>query len=280
MGEALSTALASLLVSSPANGWIFFIRADQIEYINTVYGRDEGDTTFRRIGEILAAAAPLQLYRHAGPVFAAMLTGNTAQALETAERFRKSVAESTELVEPFSVSVALLSTDEVDDREEVFSLGVSRLTNARRRGGNTVSAVSHAEEEDAYSSGTVIVIDPEIEMLTVLIREIESRGLTVMTTTDGLEALQMVSQFTPDVIVSEINVPKIGGFELRAKLREFEELGDIPYVILSHRQNDDLIREAAALQIVHYHKKPVSALLIAELVTNLAATRHHRETFA
>lgn len=276
----MTTALASLLASSPTNGWMLFIRVDQIEYINTIYGRDEGDITFRRIGEILLAAAPLPLYRHVGPVFAAMLTGDTARALEVAELYRKSVAESTELVEPFSVSVALLSSDEVDDQDEVFSLAASRLTNARRRGGNTVSAVSHTEDEDDYTSGTVVVIDPEIEMLTVLIREIESRGLTVMTTTDGLEALQLVSQFTPDVIVSEISVPKIGGFELRAKLREFEELGDIPFIILSHRQNDDLIREAAALQIVHYHKKPVSALLIAELVTNLAATRVHGETFA
>lgn len=127
------------------------------------------------------------------------------------------------------------------------------------------------------ASGTVLLIDPDVESLVALVREIESRGFGVLTASDGLEGLQIVSQSVPDVVVSEVTVPHIGGFELRTRMRQSADLTLVPFVLLSHRRNDDLIREASALRILHYYQKPVPVVLIAELVKNLALARFHVE---
>jgi CheY-like chemotaxis protein/GGDEF domain-containing protein len=278
-GFPTGNSLDNLIRETPSNGWAFFIRVDQIEHVNSVYGREEGDATFRRVGEIVSNTAPRPMYRGSGPVFVTTLIGDTADSLALAETLRKRVADSTELIEAMSVSVALVPADEASEVADIYASATRRLENARRRGGNTIAAVAYEGDEDDYTAGTVLIVDPDIEVLTVLIREIESRGITVLTSEDGLEALQIVSQFAPDVVISELSVPKIGGLELRSRLRNLEQIGNVPFVLLSHRQTDDLIREAASLRILHYYRKPVPALLIAELVHNLIRNRVEGERF-
>ncbi|SIQ27572.1 diguanylate cyclase (GGDEF) domain-containing protein [Alkalispirochaeta americana] len=276
-GSALEKAIQNLVEHNTSNGWILFIHVDRIEYINTFYTRKEGDETLYRIAQILSRIESSHLYRFAGPIFVMTLTGNTAKALDVAEQLRRAVGDSTELIENLTVSIGLVAADEAESAMKIQDIALDRLKTARRRGGNTICAISHSDEDSEYSSKTVLLVDPESDMLTVLIREIENKGFSVITAQDGLEALQVVSQISPDVIISELTVPKLGGFELRARLRQSEELGAIPFVLLSHRWNDELIREASSLRILHYHQKPLSAVHIAELVKNLAVGRFREE---
>lgn len=273
-GPALRLALDELVAGTATGTWLMFIRIDRIEYINSHYGRETGDETLHRVAQILLRTADSgNLHRGAGPLFVLLFTGDSPAALATAERIRKSVAESAELIEPLSVSIALVAGDEADSAETLEDIAESRLQIARRRGGNTVCAVSYADNDSDFSSGVILVVDPDVTALGVLIREIEAKGFTVMTATDGLEALQLISQFAPDVVISELTVPKLSGFELRVRLRQSEELAVIPFVLLSHRWTDALIRQASSLRILHYYQKPVSAVMVAELVKNLAGPR-------
>lgn len=251
-----------------------FVRVDRIEYINNHYGRETGDETLNRIAQIVSRAAPsADIYRADGPLFALLFSGDVAAALAAAEQIRKSVAESRELIEPLSVSIALVEGQDADSPEGLEEIAYARLQIARRRGGNTVCAVSYSDDDAPFSSGVILVVDPELDALGVLIRELEAKGYSVMTASDGLQALQMISQFAPDVVVSEITVPKLSGFELRTRLRLSVELAAIPFVLLSHRRTDELVRQAASLRILHYHQKPVSVVMVAELVKNLAGPR-------
>ncbi len=275
-GKAFDDVLDTLVSQSREDGWALFIRLDRIEYINLTYGRDEGDETLKSVAETIGHATDVALYRHDGPILVAILHGDTGYVFETAERIRKEIANSSELVEPVSVSIAVISADEGDDRVSVENIAFSRLLNAQRRGGNVVVAVSHVEDDGEGTLGFVLIVDPDVDTLGILIREIESLGLGVLTATDGMEALQLVSQYAPDVIITEINVPKLSGLELRTKMRSISSFGEIPFILISHRQTDELIREAASLGILHYHRKPVRAVLIAELVRILAASRFQK----
>lgn len=276
-GALLDQAITEATTRSPEQAWILFARVDRIEYINTHYSREEGDEVLFRVSRLLTETVPVQLFRYEGPIFAIVTDGDTGHALALAERIRKAVAEFSELIESLTVSIALVGGDEADSAEALEDLALDRLQTARRAGGNTVSAVSAEEETDQYSSGTVLLVDPDAELLTVLIREVEARGYSVITAGDGMEALQQVTQISPDVIISELTVPKIDGLELRARLHRTEQHGSVPFILLAHRRNDQLIREAAALRILHYHQKPTSAVLIAELVHNLAQGRFRPE---
>ncbi len=273
-GPALRRALEELVAGTSSAHWLMLMRIDRIEYINSHYGREEGDETLHRIARIISRTAHSdELYRADGPLFALLFAGDVPAALAMAERIRKSVAESQELIEPLSVSIGLVEGLDADSATALEEIAQSRLQIARRRGGNTVCAVSYSDDDTPYSSAVILVVDPEVDALGVLIRELEAKGFSVMTATDGLEALQMISQFAPDVVISELTVPKLSGFELRARLRQSEELAAIPFVLLSHRRTDELVRQAASLRILHYHQKPVSVVMVAELVKNLAGPR-------
>ncbi len=269
-GAILERALQNLIDQHVSDAWVIFIRVDRIEYINSYHGRDTGDEIIYRISKILGRTEASLLYRYDGPIFVLLFIGNTERAIDLAERLRKAIAESTELVEPVSASLGLVSIDEVESGQEIRDLAMQRLRSARRRGGNAVCAVSYNEADTDQSSGIVLLVDPEADSLGVLIREIETRGFAVLTAYNGIEALQLASQIAPDVIISELSVPKLSGFELLRKLRQSEELGRIAFVLLSHRRNDQLIREAAGLGILHYFQKPTSAVQVAELVRNIA----------
>jgi PleD family two-component response regulator len=93
--------------------------------------------------------------------------------------------------------------------------------------------------------------------------------MSVVTATEGVEAMQVVSQIVPDVILAEVTVPKLDGFALKERLSRSSELSSIPFVIISHRKNDALIQRAASLGILHYYRKPLSSVEVSGLVRNL-----------
>lgn len=63
-------------------------------------------------------------------------------------------------------------------------------------------------------------------------------------------------------------VPKIGGFEIRERLLQFTELKKIPFIVVSHRKNDETILRAFNLEIDYYFKKPYNIIELIGLLTN------------
>jgi response regulator RpfG family c-di-GMP phosphodiesterase len=96
-----------------------------------------------------------------------------------------------------------------------------------------------------------------------------------VTAEEGVEAMQVVNQIVPDAIISEITVPKMDGFALKERLGRSSEMSRIPFVLLSHRKNEDLIRRAASLGILHYFQKPVPTVELAGVVGNLVVQEAH-----
>ncbi|TVQ95441.1 MAG: response regulator [Spirochaetaceae bacterium] len=263
-------ALAREITHSPNELWVFAASIDRIDVLNQQYGRSAGDDVLAGVARIIGERAGELMFRYDGPVFIGIIRADVMEVLGIAEAIRRSIHEATHFVEPLSVSVGLVSGSEVEDAEELEQQATSRMRIARRRGGNQVCASGPSESESGLATGTVVIVDPAVEMLDALIRELESGGLTVVSVDDGLEAMQLVTQLAPQVIITEVSVPKIGGLALRDRLRTIEGLSGIPFILMSHRKNDDLIREAAALGILHYFRKPVSAVEIGALVQNLA----------
>ena len=267
---AFRAALAGEVTVSPEGLWVCAVTIDRIDVLNQQYGRSTGDEVLAGSARIIAQAAGVRLFRYDGPVFVAIVRADVMEVLGITESIRRSIHEATHFVEPLSVSLGLVSGSEVEDPGELEQQATSRMRIARRRGGNQVCASGLSESESGLTTGTVVIVDPAVEMLDALIRELESGGLTVVSVDDGLEAMQLVTQVAPQVIISEVSVPKIGGLALRERLRTIEGLSGTPFILMSHRKNDDLIREAASLGILHYFRKPVSAVEIGALVQNLA----------
>jgi DNA-binding response OmpR family regulator len=118
----------------------------------------------------------------------------------------------------------------------------------------------------------VLVIEPDTTFSDMLADEIEQLGYTALQAADGDEAMHIIGEIVPDIIVSEIMVPKTNGFELRRTLRADSKLSRIPFLLMSHRKNEELIEKASAQGIVFYFKKPFSMREIAGILKNLTKT--------
>jgi len=264
--------------------WLLTVGADRIESINSSYGRQAGDDVLRVIARILdfvraSRGHPTDktMFRLDGPVLAYIFQGTLREAMEISESIRKEVGDSESFFESLSASVGMVSGNEILDTEKsgeelrrsIESVGLSRLRIARQSGGNTVCAASPTGDSGTAASGTVLLVDPEVSRLRPLIRNLERLGMSVVTATEGVEAMQVVSQIVPDVILAEVTVPKLDGFALKERLSRSSELSSIPFVLVSHRKNDALIRRAASLGILHYYRKPLSSVEVSGLVRNL-----------
>lgn len=105
----------------------------------------------------------------------------------------------------------------------------------------------------------IFCIDDDHAILSYLSTLLRGEGHEVVEATNGLEALAMLHKFTPDIILCDIEMPGMNGFEfLRAMRGEHHELDDIPFIFMS--VNDDYEDMITGLELGadDYLKKPVN----------------------
>jgi CheY-like chemotaxis protein len=91
---------------------------------------------------------------------------------------------------------------------------------------------------------TALVVDDSMLIRHTVCRYLEERGFIVEAATNGVEALKILDHFIPDVIITDLSMPRMGGAELVANLRERPELAEMPILILSaRRQAEEMARE-------------------------------------
>ncbi|MEL6924016.1 MAG: response regulator [Bacteroidota bacterium] len=95
---------------------------------------------------------------------------------------------------------------------------------------------------------TVLVIEDDADILDNLQEILELKGLEVYTATNGQEGLQLASEVKPDLIISDVMMPSMDGFEMLDALRRVSgETAMVPFIFLTARaQTIDQLRGAAA----------------------------------
>jgi CheY-like chemotaxis protein len=80
-----------------------------------------------------------------------------------------------------------------------------------------------------------LVVDDSMLIRYTVCRFLEERGFTVEAATNGVEALQMLERVHPDLIFTDMQMPKMGGSELITELKKNPRTADIPIVIVAGR---------------------------------------------
>lgn len=106
----------------------------------------------------------------------------------------------------------------------------------------------------------IFCIDDDRALLALLSTLLRNAGHDVVEATSAQEALAMMPSYMPDIIICDIEMPEMNGFQfLQAMREEHHELDDIPFIFMSsHDENDDLIA-GLELGADDYLKKPVEA---------------------
>ncbi len=64
-------------------------------------------------------------------------------------------------------------------------------------------------------------------------RFLEERGFIVESATNGVEALEVLNNFVPDIIITDLSMPRMGGAELISRIRQLEVFADTPILVLA-----------------------------------------------
>ena len=87
--------------------------------------------------------------------------------------------------------------------------------------------------------GRVLIVDDDRRILDLLVELLQLEGYEVATAADGAEAIELSIGFAPDVVVSDVVMPVVGGLELCRRLKEDPRTAYIPVLLISGRIPSD-----------------------------------------
>ncbi len=101
-----------------------------------------------------------------------------------------------------------------------------------------------------------MVVDDSESIRKFLVYALRSQGISVVAARDGMEALEKLSQNKVDLVITDLNMPNMDGFEFLRALREDREYSEVPVIILSSLSNEQDIALGLKLGANSYLVKP------------------------
>jgi CheY-like chemotaxis protein len=117
--------------------------------------------------------------------------------------------------------------------------------------------------------GRVLVVDDDPAMRLLHAITLEAAGLIVIAATDGRDGLRRALRERPDVVVSDVSMPKLDGFELAAALRGDIRTHGIPFVFVSGESGGESRRRAYSLGAAAFVTKPFDPMQLTEIIVGL-----------
>ena len=109
----------------------------------------------------------------------------------------------------------------------------------------------------AYAAAPVVmVVDDSITVRTVTQRFLVRHGFQVATAKDGIDALEQMQQVIPDLILVDIEMPRMDGFDLTENIRNTRMLAHIPIIMISSRTADKHRQQALNIGVSAFLGKP------------------------
>lgn len=107
---------------------------------------------------------------------------------------------------------------------------------------------------------SILLVDDDLDYKYFFYKALEKAdaAATLITASDGLEALNKLDQCTPDIIVIDFNMPRMNGLSLLKQLKANKQLKHVPVVVYSTFMAMFDATEIKQLGAVHVYTKPVS----------------------
>lgn len=127
------------------------------------------------------------------------------------------------------------------------------------------------------AKGKVLVVDDEIYIVHILDFSLGMEGYEVLTALDGEQALEKARSESPDLIVLDIMMPKLDGYETCKLLKADEATRDIPVILLSAKGRNVDQKVGFEVGADDYITKPFSPRKLVERINSiLGQSESHR----
>jgi DNA-binding response OmpR family regulator len=128
---------------------------------------------------------------------------------------------------------------------------------------------------------TVLVVDDDPVILKLLEVNFEMEGFEVVRASDGAEGLERARAVLPDIVILDVMMPRMTGYEVAKALREDEDTAHIPIIFVTARAQSQDVERGMELGVDDYVTKPFDPLdLIARVNVLLARSQAARSQAA
>ena len=114
----------------------------------------------------------------------------------------------------------------------------------------------------------VMVVDDSVTVRKVTSRLLERHGMSVLTAKDGVDAMALLAEHRPDVLLLDIEMPRMDGFEVATRIRRDERLKDLPIIMITSRTGQKHRDRAMAIGVNEYLGKPYQESLLLQSIAH------------
>ncbi len=115
----------------------------------------------------------------------------------------------------------------------------------------------------------VMVVDDSVTVRKVTSRLLERNGMNVLTAKDGVDAITQLQERKPDIMLLDIEMPRMDGFEVATLVRHDERLKDLPIVMITSRTGEKHRDRALSIGVNEYLGKPYQESVLLEAIQRL-----------
>ncbi|MFY0663644.1 MAG: Hpt domain-containing protein [Natronospirillum sp.] len=133
---------------------------------------------------------------------------------------------------------------------------------------NTVTQLP-TRKRDVDATITVMVVDDSVTVRKVTSRLLTRNGMEVMTAKDGADAMLLLQDHVPDIILLDIEMPRMDGFEVANRVRHTERLQDIPIIMITSRTGQKHKDRALEVGVNEYMGKPFQETQLLDAIQRL-----------
>lgn len=142
------------------------------------------------------------------------------------------------------------------DGEIVLILNPVALASQRPAEGEDAPGQGDIPMEPSTYLPTILVVDDSLTVRKITGRLLEREGYRVLTAKDGVDALETLQEVVPDVVLSDIEMPRMDGFDLVRNIRADQRLSAVPVIMITSRLAAKHRRYAQEIGANHYLGKP------------------------
>jgi two-component system alkaline phosphatase synthesis response regulator PhoP len=138
----------------------------------------------------------------------------------------------------------------------------------------TPEPVVDINAESFMPQSTVLIVDDNPQNVELLIAFLESMPVKLVTAVDGVDALEKVAEHNPDLILLDIMMPRMSGYQVCRKLKGDPKTRDIQILMVTALNELGDIEQASECGTDDFVSKPVNKLELLTRVKSLLRVRH------